>query len=229
MGDERYFFNMVGKLANLGDDIHNAPINDDQMKIIKNITTCDPVEIRKMRENSTTEEMVITLIFTSNHILKTFEKSEAYKRRVDWLPIFTKPEKKDPLFITKLTTPEAVRYWIRLAVEGYYRLYENKGFTECAVVHEFNSQYHEENDNTTTFVESLEREQIIGKRPPEIYSIYEQWCIDNGDDPLSKKTLKESIQKTYGLIVKNIRDKTTKRVIKAYTVPKSARELKMLL
>lgn len=229
MEDERYLYNMTGKLANLGDDIHNAPINDNQMKIIKNLSTCDPVEIRRMRENSTTEEFIITLIFTSNHVIKSFEKSEAYKRRVDWLPIFTKPVKKDPQFISKITTPKALTYWIKLVVDGYFRLYKNKGFTQCSIIKDYNKEYHEENDNTTVFVADLKEEQIIGKRPPEIYAIYEKWCQDNGDDPLSKKTLKESILRIHGLIVKTIRDKESKRLIKAYARPTTENEMRMLI
>ena len=35
MSDERYFSSMKGKLANLGDDIQDEPINNDQMKLLK--------------------------------------------------------------------------------------------------------------------------------------------------------------------------------------------------
>ena len=38
--------------------------------------------------------------------------------------------KKDALFITKLTTVAALEYWIKLIVDGYFRLYKTK-FTNC--------------------------------------------------------------------------------------------------
>ena len=93
-------------------------------------------------------------LFTSNHIIKSFEKSDAYKRRVDWLPIFGKPKDPDPMFISKVTTPEALEYWIKLAVDGYFRLYEQKGFTYTSIIDEYNKKYHEENNNTITYLEN---------------------------------------------------------------------------
>ena len=229
MDDERYAYNLSGKLSNLGDDLSSKPINDQQMKMLKNISTCDAIEIRKMRENSVTAEFTATLIFTSNHIIKSFEKSDAYKRRVDWLPIFGKPKDPDPMFISKVTTPEALEYWIKLAVDGYFRLYEQKGFTYTSIIDEYNQEYHRENDNTIMFLETMDRDQIIHKRPPEIQSLYETWCDENGEDPLSKKTLRESIQRKFGLIVKNERIKTgqTSQVIRAYAEP-SAEERKRM-
>jgi len=82
MSDERYFSSMKGKLANLGDDIQDEPINNDQMKLLKNISTCDYVSMRQLYKQSEDVELTCTLIFTSNHILKSFEKGESYKRRV---------------------------------------------------------------------------------------------------------------------------------------------------
>ena len=57
--------------------------------------------------------------------------------------MFGKPKKKDKHFISKLTTPEALQYWIRLIVEAYQRLYKNEGFTYSEAVENFNSEYHE--------------------------------------------------------------------------------------
>ena len=103
------------------------------------------------------------MIFTSNHILKSFEKGEAYKRRVDWLPMYTKPTKKDAKFIEKITTPEALQYWMKLIVEGYQRIYENKGFTESEIVTRFNERYHEINNNCIEFLQDFHR-NILGEK-----------------------------------------------------------------
>ncbi len=89
------------------------------MKVIKNISTCDYVATRNLFEQSKEVELTLSLIFTSNHVLRTWEKGESYRRRVQWCPMFTKPTKKDKRFIEKLTTPDALKYWMKMIVEGY--------------------------------------------------------------------------------------------------------------
>ena len=50
--------------------------------------------MRQLYKQSEDVELTCTLIFTSNHILKSFEKGESYKRRVVWLPMYSKPTKR---------------------------------------------------------------------------------------------------------------------------------------
>ena len=194
MSDERYFNTLHGKLANLGDDIQDEPINNEQMKMLKNISTCDSVEIRKLYHNSVNVELSPTLIFTSNHVLKSFEKGDAYKRRVDWMPMFTHPTKKEPDFITRLTADDALRYWMKLVVDAYFRLYKNKCFTESKMVSDYNKKYHEDNDSTILFVRDLEPDDVIGRRSPEIYEEYETWAEEIGEKALSVRSLKVTIR-----------------------------------
>lgn len=201
MSDERYFTTMQGKLANLGDDIQDSAINHEQMKHLKNISTCDFVSTRELFKQSREVELTTTLIFTSNHILKSFEKGESYKRRVDWLPMYTKPKKKDKHFITKLTTPEALEYWIRLMVEGYMRLYENEKFTYCEIVNKFNTDYHAENNSVLQYLEDFKKEDFIGQRSPEAHNAYEIWAEENGLNVQSRKLFVQSLYDVYGLSI----------------------------
>lgn len=215
MADERYFTTMKGKLANLGDDIQDEPINNDQMKLLKNISTCDYVSMRQLYRQSEDVELTCTLIFTSNHILKSFEKGESYKRRVVWLPMYSKPTKKDPKFITKLTTPKALKYWIKLIIDGYMRLYNNVQFTESAAVNKFNQDYHNENDTSGLFLQDFTKEDIEGLRPPEIYEQYEAFCDENGVNTMSRKQFQANIKEDFNLVPKAI--KKNGKSMRAYT------------
>lgn len=202
MSDERYFTTMQGKLANLGDDIQDEPINNDQMKQLKNISTCDFVATRELFKQSREVELTTTLIFTSNHILKSFEKGDSYKRRVLWLPMYTKPTKKDSKFITKLTTQAALEYWIKLIVEGYSRLYGNEKFTECVLVEKFNEEYHADNNSVLQYLEDYDKEHFLDRRSPEAYQEYEVWAEENGLNVQSKKLFVQSIYDVMGLSIK---------------------------
>jgi putative DNA primase/helicase len=203
MIDERYFTTMKDKLVNLGDDVQDEAINNEQMKILKNISTCDFVSTRNLFEQSKDLELTITLIFTSNHILKSFEKGEAYKRRVDWLPMYGRPTKKDPYFIDKLTTPAALKYWIKLIVDAYKRLHKNKGFTHSETVKKFNDDYHQENNTVLQFLDFKEKRHLIGKKSPEAYQEYEEWAEENGLNIQSRKIFVKSVFDVFGLELKS--------------------------
>ena len=212
MSDERYFTTMQGKLANLGDDIQDEAINHEQMKHLKNISTCDFVSTRELFKQSREVELTTTLIFTSNHILKSFEKGESYRRRVDWLPMYTKPTKKDGKFITKLTTPDALEYWLKLMVDGYIRLYTNERFTNCELVNKFNTDYHEDNNSVLQYLQDFDKASFIGRRSPEAYDEYEIWALENGMNVQSRKLFVQSIYDVYKLVVgvKKIAKKTAR-------------------
>jgi len=150
-------------------------------------------------------ELTTKLIFTSNHIIKSFEKGYSYKRRVLFLPMYTEVKKADPNFITRLTTPEALEYWVKLIVDGYMRLYATGEFTSSPIVDEFNRQYHEENNNVDLYLSQLEPDNIIGKRPPEVYADYETWADENGETIQSKKLLKEAILNNLHCEIKVVR------------------------
>ena len=213
MSDERYIVSLKGKLANLGDDIQDEPINNKQMKILKNISTSDYIAIRELYSSPMQLVLTTSLIFTSNHILKSFEKGESYKRRVLWLPMYSKPKTKDPLFITKLTTKEALEYWVRLIVEGYQRLYKTQMFTQPKLVADFNHNYHEENNSALTFARDLIPEEIHGIQPPKVFEQYETWAEENGLNALGKKTFNDTVCQVLNMEIKNKKiNKKTARV-----------------
>lgn len=212
MTDERYFVTMNGKLCNLGDDIQNSPINDEQVKLLKNISTCDYVAIRNLFKQSHEVELTTSLIFASNHILKSFEKGDSIKRRILWCPIYSKPKVKDKKFISNITSRPALEYWMRLLVEGYFRLYQNEEFTHSDIVAEFNDNYHTENNTVLQYLEDYDKDYFINRRSPEAYEEYEIFSLENGLSVQSRKLFVETINEKFGLSlgVKKINNKTAR-------------------
>lgn len=174
--DERYKVTMVGKLANLGDDIEAEAINNDQLKVIKNISTADAVTTRHMYSESETTIFITKLYFTTNSDIHSFEKGYAYKRRVLWMPMFNKVDKPDEAFITKMTTQHALEYWISLIVQGYMRLFKNGKWSPCKVVKDYNDQYHEGNNIALQFAKDLDPDnEIIGKTISDMREDFFRW------------------------------------------------------
>jgi putative DNA primase/helicase len=186
---------MIGKLANLGDDIEPETIDNDQLKILKNISTADTVSTRRLYSESESATFTVKLYFTTNSDIKSFEKGYAYKRRIVWLPMFNKVEKPDPNFISKATTKEALEYWIRLIVEGYCRLYHNQKWTEAEIVKKYNDQYHDDNNVSLQFAKDLEEDEIVGKTANEIKEMFYEWSSD--ERKFSPKLFKEAVWDLY--------------------------------
>lgn len=198
LADDRFKVTMIGKLANLGDDIEPEAIDNDQLKILKNITTADTVATRKLYSESQSATFTTKLYFTTNSDIKSFEKGYAYKRRILWLPMFNKVSKPDPTFITKITTQDALEYWISLIMEGYFRLYQNQQWTECKVVSEYNEHYHEENNPVMRYLKELDVEtDILGKTLQEIKNDFKEWSGDDFVQAASTRQLRQGMWDLY--------------------------------
>ena len=194
--DDRFKVTMIGKLANLGDDIETDAIDNNQLKVLKNISTADTVSTRHLYSESESTTFTTKLYFTTNSDIRSFEKGYAYKRRIVWLPMFNKIEKPDPTFITKITSKEALEYWISLIVEGYKRLYQNQKWTDCKIVQDYNDQYHEENNVSLQFAKELDPDtEIIGKTMSDIQNAFSVWSTD--ERKFSPKLFKNAVWDLY--------------------------------
>ncbi|MGJ9384310.1 hypothetical protein [Salipaludibacillus sp. CF4.18] len=201
---------MRGKLANCGDDIEDKAINVEKMKMIKNLSSYDVIPLRELYKQSKDEAILASQIFTTNNLLKSFEKNEAWKRRCIWGPSFGRPKGDDPYFQEKLTSPEALEYWMKLVMEAYFRLYKNRKFTILKKVNDYTEFYHRENNSCIEWVREVANAEtaILGMRAPEAYDSYEIWAIENGMKVLSLKQLNKTIEEELGFFV---HDTTTNR------------------
>lgn len=197
--DEKYLITINNKLVNLGDDVEDKPIGTKEMKLLKNIASCDTIQMRKLYEVSETVVPTATLIFTSNHIIKSFEKGDSVKRRMKWCPMYTTVSKIDPNFIGNLTTQEALEYWVRLMIEGYMRIYHNGNMTVAEPVERETARYHQENNLSSIYVEDLEMEDIVNIKPKEVYERYMKWCENEGIDPTSNRIFNQNIEEKFNV------------------------------
>ena len=193
--DDRKITSTVGKLANLGDDVSAKKAMDDETtKRLKNITSADSIEFRPLYSHPRKAIIAPTLIFTTNKIIKTWEKGNSIKRRIIWCPMLYKPKTKDPKFISKLTTPAALEYWIKLIVDAYVRLYKNKQYTESKTINDFTESYHSENDPLEEFVSELNVfEDIIDKTLEDFRDLYLTFIDDDDYKKFPRNRLKEAI------------------------------------
>ena len=201
--DEKYLNNLNNKLVNLGDDIKDKAIDNDEIKILKNLSSCDTIAMREMYKNAEPVTPTLTMIFTTNHVVKSWEKGESVYRRFMWCPMYTKVKKRDPKFVPSITTHEAIKYWVKLAVEGYLRIYQNGKMTENDPVNNENINYKIENNLSQMFIEGLTFDQDVNEvKPKDLYDRYTNWCEVEGIEPTSQKIFKQNIMDTFNVVYK---------------------------
>ena len=195
LADATRINSLTGKLVNLGDDVEDKPIGKTQFKHIKNITSADTVTIRRLYKEAESVVLQAKLIYTSNSDLRTFDKGHALERRMCWVPMFNTVRKPDPNFITKMTTPEALEYWMKLMVEAYVRLYKH-GWTESKICADYNGEYHRHNDISKMFIEELEKDYFHYKTRQEVLDMFDKWNTDD-DRKLNMRAFKQNIWLLY--------------------------------
>ena len=195
LADATRINSLTGKLVNLGDDVEDKPIGKTQFKHIKNITSADTVTIRRLYKEAESVVLQAKLIYTSNSDLRTFDKGHALERRMCWVPMFNTVRKPDPNFITKMTTPEALEYWMKLMVEAYVRLYKH-GCTESKICADYNGEYHRHNDISKMFIEELEKDDFHYKTRQEVLDMFDKWNTDD-DRKLNMRAFKQNIWLLY--------------------------------
>lgn len=193
---------MIGKLANLGDDIEDQPINAPVMKTIKNMATADTVNIRKLYKESESTIISATGVYTSNHILRSFEKGESFKRRVVWLPLSKSLEGKSAQFHKDLRSEEALDYLTTLAIQSLNKLYETELFSKSKTIYEFNKAYHEANNTAVAYLKELNYYDILGFTLKEVYQDYMRWCWDNSLADMPIQQVSQEIKRMFDVDLK---------------------------
>lgn len=193
---------MVGKLANLGDDIEDKAIDAPTMKMIKNMATADTVNMRKLYKESESTIISATGVYTSNHILRSFEKGESFKRRVVWLPLNKKLADKSKEFHKKLRSKEAIDYLTMLAIQALNKLYEKEMFSESKTIREFNKAYHESNNTAVAYLKDLNYYDILGFTLKDVYQDYMRWCWDNSLPEMPINQVSQEIKRMFDVDLK---------------------------
>lgn len=196
-------FQLEGKLANIGDDISNAYIDDNSM--FKKLVTGETVNVERKGKDPYDFNNYSKLIFSCNDIPRINDLSDGLKRRIIFVPFnanFSKNDNDyDPFIVDKLMQPEALEYLLKIALEGLDRILYNRAFTIPKVITDAWNDYEKTNNPIIGFIEEA---KIENELTTDVYLQYQTYCIDNGLKHLSKITFTREICK-HGYTTKQIR------------------------
>jgi putative DNA primase/helicase len=195
---------LVGKLANIGDDISSDFLSDSS--VFKKLVTGDKITVQRKFQHPFQFNNIAKLIFSANNLPPVSDKSYGLHRRLVIIPFIRTFKKTDPDYdpniLRKLTTESAKMYLLDIAINGIRRVIENNSFTLCDKVNELLDNYIKENNNCIQWLETTP--EIVEIDINTIYRNYCMYCVTYNTKPYKKsRFITEIITKLPYLRVKN--------------------------
>lgn len=194
LNDRFKTFQLDGKLANIGDDISNEYIQDNST--FKKLVTGEKVNVERKGKDPYDFKNYSKLIFSANELPRINDLSGGLKRRILFIPfnaVFSKKDPDyDPFIKDKITTPEALEYLLKIAINGLYRILNNNAITMSKASEQVWDEYEQINNPVVSFIEEnkIENESIT-----DVFRKYQVWCIESGLKPLSKIVFGKEVRK----------------------------------
>jgi putative DNA primase/helicase len=177
---------IVGKTANLGDDIANGYLDDKDCSVIKSVATGDLMFTDVKGSKGFHFRPYCTMVFSCNAFPRLADTTPGFMRRlfpVEFNAVFSRDDADfDPLIGTKLQDEEVLEYACVLGIDGLRRALDQNGPTpndisnamKAEIVNEANTGMQWIND------ENITAEHLIGMTKAEAYAEYQAWCERNG-------------------------------------------------
>jgi phage/plasmid-associated DNA primase len=213
--DERDAPVLNGNLANIVKESSDAYIHDS--KAYKSIGTHEDFPVHKFHsQQSVMIDGSLHHIFSANNIPTFADKSDGARRRTLIIPFEVKFD-DDPSFIDKTFTPEFYSQHLGLFVQ-YAKKLKEQGYHYNFDEHtaKVKKNYDVGTNSATTYLDELLTQYIFGFNSyGDLYTDYENWCIDNGYSSLSRQALRKATE-DYEFHATTVRgnDRLVKRYIK---------------
>ena len=205
---------LVGKLANIGDDI-----GDDFIKnpaIFKKVVSGDRITAEHKGQDPFSFANYSKLLFSANEIPRIKDRSGAVLDRLIIVPFNATFDKNDPDFDPfikyKLRKPEVIEAFIQLAIDGLYRVLDNQGFTEDETIRRELEEYADINNPIRLFFKEMQPPCFINRPTEDCFTEYQEFCIRGNFNPLTKIEFCRVVRRAYKLdiVVKKISGKTVR-------------------
>ena len=195
---------LLGKLANLGDDISNERLNGDVLSVFKKVVTGEWIYSDVKNGDGFEFKPYCTLVFSCNELPSLGDSSEGVMRRLFPIPFdghfVPGGEGYDPRLWEKLSSPEASAYLVRVGVEGLRRLRAANKMTANGRSEQMVRDVRADNDSVLQYIQDnvlcsqdFEEEIIEG-----CFERYKSWCNDSGLHPFSRKKFTQKVNALYG-------------------------------
>lgn len=177
---------LFGKLANLGDDISSQYIENNA--VFKKLVTGETVNVERKGKDPFDFNNYAKLIFSANTLPRINDTTDGLMRRLIIIPFNAKFSSRDadfdPFIKDKLVTDQAMKYFLRIALNGLKRVLGQKKFTLPEIVNHEMKAYERINNPVLAFLD--EDPKVEHELTRDVYLKYSTWCHENGLRALSQ-------------------------------------------
>lgn len=199
---------LLGKLANLGDDISNEFLKGDLIAMFKKIVTGEWVYTDVKNAEGFEFKPYCTLVFSANEMPSLGDSSDGMMRRLFPIPFDAKFKRTDanydPRIWEKVTSDDAAKYLCRLGIEGLQRVIFQHGMTPNNRSEGMVSEVRTDNNNVLQWIDDTSRTtaDFIGVPTATVYNEYAEWCKDSGIKQYGKPKFSKKVNEHLGLTTK---------------------------
>jgi putative DNA primase/helicase len=204
LGDRFKTAELMGKLANIGDDIDDEFIKTTA--IFKKVVSGDKLNAERKGQDPFDFAPYAKQMFSANTLPRIKDKSGAVIDRLIIVPFNASFSRQDPDYDPyikyKLREEEVMEYLINIGLAGLSRVLDSQGFTETESVKACIKEYNEANNPVLLYFRDMDISSLLGVETKSIYRDYESFCIANNFQPMSSIEFSKTIKAHYNLEIK---------------------------
>jgi len=195
---------VIGKLANLGDDIPNGFLRGDELSVFKKLVTGEQIYTDVKNSEGFEFRPSATMVFSMNSMPRLADTTDGVFRRLAFIPFRRKfipgaPD-FDPDMDKHMARTENMQ---RLAVLGLMALPEliaRGKLTEIPDMLKEIENVRTDNDGVRRWVfdQGIEISELAGRWVSSVYQDYSTWCDNNGENALRTDSFLKRLLDTFG-------------------------------
>ena len=187
---------VVGKLANLGDDIPDGFLKGDELSIFKKLVTGDSIFTDVKNGDGFEFRPAATMVFSMNAVPRLSDTTDGVFRRLHFIPFRSRfapgTPGYDPDMPKRLARPEVMRRGALLGLTALNAMLEEGiGLHPVPDMVAEVEEVRQDNDSVLRWLYDcgVTAEALDGRVVATVYDEYKQWCDESGErNPFARRT-----------------------------------------
>ena len=184
---------IVGKLANLGDDIPNSFLTGENMAVFKKVVTGETMNTDVKNGKPFDFTPSATMVFSMNEVPRIADSTGGTLRRLYFVPFRARFSPDTPGYdremAQRLMRPEVLRRGALLGLMALGDLIRRGEPTHIADMDAEVAEVRRDNDNVSRWLydECVAEPDFFGRPTEDVYQDYKRWCEKSGErNPCAK-------------------------------------------
>lgn len=213
---------LMGKLANLGDDISNEFVSGSKAAVIKKVITGDYISAEYKGAETFAFKPYCTLVFSCNEIPRLGDHTYGMLRRLFPIPFDAKFDRGDsnfnPNIERDLKEEPAIERAIALGIECLRRCIERGGLSANVGTDRMVARIKLDNDSVALFASEECEQGVEGWVIRKLYERYSDFCREAGSDAVGRTTFTTRINGIFN--VKSVSQRVEGKMVRVFRARK---------